>query len=38
MNQHLQSFEVDEDSDQNLDLWPIWICLHGRLNEATAYM
>ena len=37
MIQHLQSLEMDEDSDQNLDLSPTWILQPGHLNEATAY-
>ena len=29
-----QSMDVDEDSDQNLDLFSLWICRHWRLKEA----
>ena len=31
-------YEVDENCDQNLDLFPRWIGKHGRLNETSVHM
>ena len=35
---HMQSMDVDEDSNQNLDIKFRWIRQHGRLKESVVHM
>ena len=35
---HIQIMDVEKDSDQELDLWFLWICQHGRFNCYWSFL